>query len=159
MAADFKLGPALVDAAGSTAHIPGPWRKALLRDFLDSPARSSVALTCKSALQLLLSECSTAQLTVPVRCAARRAQLLKRLRVAKEQLALRRGLRTTLWLQQRGRIDQEDAWWETVLPALGQGGRRSLRLCTQADSANHRRLPRSTSVQMVLCCPPVNLAV
>ncbi len=138
MASEYKLGPALVGAPGITAHVPKSFRAALLRD-LDGPARLNLALTCNSAFELLATEWSTAQLTVPVRSSSeeKRDVLLRRLRSAKVQFALRQGLRTTLMLRQRDRIDRGDTWWQYAFAVLGAG------VYTHAKTSLSRAAPRS----------------
>ncbi len=105
----------------SLFHLPDPWRTSLIRDELDSSSRAAVAQTCKPGLTWLLSEWPEATLHIPVRPSS--ALHPVRLQLAREQLALRGGLQTTIAFEKQGEMQPDDWWWETVLPALSTGAR------------------------------------
>ncbi len=120
MAADFKLGPALVGAP-DTEHVPDPFRLALLRDYLDSPSHLAVALTSKTSLLLMLNSWREARLKVPVKSSSSESpgSLSKRLQAARRQLSLRQGQPITLCLEQLAQITRDDTWWEPASSTLG----------------------------------------
>lgn len=129
MAADFKLGSALVKAPGSHDHVPDAWRASLLRDHLDSPSRLALALTCRSGLDVLLQEWDQATLTLPIRSSLveDHQQLLGRVCSVRQQLNVRQDLETLVALQQHGGISEEDTWWHFAFGGLSTGQSRAHR--------------------------------